>query len=86
MPSEADRAFGRIDVLVNNAGYDYLAAVEEEEEKNIRAIGYLAAVEEGEEKDIHAIFETNFFGVAEMIQVHEDIHGSLRPTLGKIWR
>ena len=34
--------------------------VEEEEEKNIRAIGYLAAVEEGEEKDIHAIFETNF--------------------------
>ena len=49
--SEAERAFGRIDVLVNNAGY-----------------GYLAAVEEGEEKAIRAIFDTNFFGVAAMIQ------------------
>jgi NAD(P)-dependent dehydrogenase (short-subunit alcohol dehydrogenase family) len=36
--SEAERAFGRIDVLVNNAGYGYLAAVEEGEEKDIRAI------------------------------------------------
>lgn len=35
---EAERAFGRIDVLVNNAGYGYLAAVEEGEEKDIRAI------------------------------------------------
>ena len=36
--SEAERAFGRIDVLVNNAGYGYMAAVEEGEEKDIRAI------------------------------------------------
>jgi len=36
--SEAKRTFGRIDVLVNNAGYGYLAAVEEGEEKDIRAI------------------------------------------------
>jgi NAD(P)-dependent dehydrogenase (short-subunit alcohol dehydrogenase family) len=36
--SEAEQAFGRIDVLVNNAGYGYLAAVEEGEEKDIRAI------------------------------------------------
>jgi len=49
--TEAERAFGHIDVLVNNAGY-----------------GYLAAVEEGEEKDIRAVFETNFFGLADMIR------------------
>jgi NAD(P)-dependent dehydrogenase (short-subunit alcohol dehydrogenase family) len=36
--SEAERAFGRIDVLVNNAGYGYLAAVEEGEDKEIHAI------------------------------------------------
>lgn len=36
--AEAERAFGRIDVLVNNAGYGYLAAVEEGEEKDIRAL------------------------------------------------
>ncbi len=36
--SEAEQVFGRIDVLVNNAGYGYLAAVEEGEENDIRAI------------------------------------------------
>jgi NAD(P)-dependent dehydrogenase (short-subunit alcohol dehydrogenase family) len=36
--SEAERVFGRIDVLVNNAGYGYLAAVEEGEENDIRAM------------------------------------------------
>jgi len=36
--SEAERTFGRIDVLVNNAGYGYLAAVEEGQEKDIRAM------------------------------------------------
>src|SRR5208283_2004697 len=30
--------FGRVDVLVNNAGYGYLAAVEEGEDADIRAI------------------------------------------------
>jgi NAD(P)-dependent dehydrogenase (short-subunit alcohol dehydrogenase family) len=34
--SESERVFGRIDVLVNNAGYGYLAAVEEGEDKDIR--------------------------------------------------
>ena len=34
----AHARFGRIDVLVNNAGYGYQAAVEEGEEKQIRAL------------------------------------------------
>lgn len=34
----AEDAFGAIDVLVNNAGYGYLAAVEEGEEDEIRAL------------------------------------------------
>lgn len=32
----AEKAFGRIDVLVNNAGYGYLAAVEEGEDQKVR--------------------------------------------------
>ena len=35
---QATAKFGRIDVLVNNAGYGYLAAVEEGEEDQVRAI------------------------------------------------
>jgi len=35
--AEAEARFGRIDVLVNNAGYGYLAAIEEGEEDQIRA-------------------------------------------------
>lgn len=34
----AETHFGRVDVLVNNAGYGYLAAVEEGEEEQVRAI------------------------------------------------
>jgi len=35
---EVERRFGRIDVLVNNAGYGYLAAIEEGEEAEVRAL------------------------------------------------
>ena len=35
--SEAEARFGQIDVLVNNAGYGYLAAIEEGEDAGIRA-------------------------------------------------
>jgi NAD(P)-dependent dehydrogenase (short-subunit alcohol dehydrogenase family) len=35
--AEAEARFGRIDVLVNTAGYGYLAAIEEGEEAGIRA-------------------------------------------------
>ena len=48
---ETERAFGGIDVLVNNAGY-----------------GYMAAVEEGEDDAVRAMFDTNYFGVVEMIK------------------
>ncbi|MBW2418749.1 MAG: SDR family NAD(P)-dependent oxidoreductase [Deltaproteobacteria bacterium] len=49
--SETERVFGRIDVLVNNAGY-----------------GYMAAVEEGEDDEVRAMFDTNYFGVVDMIK------------------
>lgn len=48
---QAEHKFGAIDVLVNNAGY-----------------GYLAAVEEGEDEQVRAMFETNFFGLVELIR------------------
>ncbi len=35
---QAEKAFGRIDVLVNNAGYGYLAAIEEGEDEQVRAM------------------------------------------------
>jgi NAD(P)-dependent dehydrogenase (short-subunit alcohol dehydrogenase family) len=35
---QAEQHFGRIDVLVNNAGYGYLAAVEEGEDDQVRAM------------------------------------------------
>jgi NAD(P)-dependent dehydrogenase (short-subunit alcohol dehydrogenase family) len=36
--SAAHQRFGRIDVLVNNAGYGYLAAIEEGEDREVRAM------------------------------------------------
>lgn len=36
--AEAKRRFGRIDTLVNNAGYGYLAAIEEGEDDAVRAL------------------------------------------------
>jgi NAD(P)-dependent dehydrogenase (short-subunit alcohol dehydrogenase family) len=48
---ETEGAFGRIDVLVNNAGY-----------------GYMSAVEEGEDAEVRRMFDTNYFGVVEMIK------------------
>jgi NAD(P)-dependent dehydrogenase (short-subunit alcohol dehydrogenase family) len=35
---QAENKFGRVDVLVNNAGYGYLAAVEEGEDDQVRAM------------------------------------------------
>lgn len=43
--------FGEIDVLVNNAGY-----------------GYMAALEEGEDQEVRRLFETNYFGVVNLIK------------------
>jgi NAD(P)-dependent dehydrogenase (short-subunit alcohol dehydrogenase family) len=46
-----EEAFGGIDVLVNNAGY-----------------GYMAALEEGEDDEVRRLFDTNYFGVVDMIK------------------
>lgn len=46
--AEAGRVFGRIDVLVNNAGYGYMAAVEEGEDEEIRKMfdtNYFAVID-----------------------------------------
>ena len=47
----AKTKFGRIDVLVNNAGF-----------------GYFSSIEEGEEAKIRSQFDTNVFGLINMIQ------------------
>ncbi|WP_080240397.1 oxidoreductase [Spirosoma rigui] len=49
--AKAQETFGKIDVLVNNAGY-----------------GYFSSIEEGEDAKIRAQFDTNFFGLVNMIQ------------------
>lgn len=49
--AKAEARFGGIDVLVNNAGY-----------------GYLSAIEEGEDDEVRAMFETNLFGLANVIK------------------
>ena len=50
---QTEEHFGAIDVLVNNAGY-----------------GYMAALEEGEDEEVRRLFETNYFGVVELIKKH----------------
>ena len=47
--SQAEAHFGRVDVLVNNAGF-----------------GYFGAIEESDETEVRSMFETNFWGLAEM--------------------
>ncbi len=47
----AENAFGGVDVLVNNAGY-----------------GYMAAIEEGEDAQVRKLFDTNYFGVVDMLK------------------
>ncbi len=47
----ATAAFDGIDVLVNNAGY-----------------GYMSALEEGEDAEVRKLFDTNFFGVVDLIK------------------
>ena len=49
--AQAEARFGKIDVLVNNAGY-----------------GYFSSIEEGEDEKIRAQFDTNVFGLINMIQ------------------
>ena len=49
--TKAEETFGKIDVLVNNAGF-----------------GYFSSIEEGEDEKIRAQFETNFFGIVNMVQ------------------
>ena len=48
---DTEAALGPIDVLVNNAGY-----------------GYVAALEEGEDAEVRKMFDTNYFGVVDMIK------------------
>ncbi len=62
---QAEARFGQIDVLVNNAGY-----------------GYLAAIEEGEDAAIRAQFETNVFGLVDLIR--EALPGMRRRRSGHI--
>ena len=47
--AKAENHFGKIDVLVNNAGF-----------------GYFGAIEESDEKEVRSMFETNFWGLAEV--------------------
>jgi len=49
--SKTQQHFGVIDVLVNNAGY-----------------GYMSALEEGEDAEVRKLFDTNFFGVVDLIK------------------
>jgi NAD(P)-dependent dehydrogenase (short-subunit alcohol dehydrogenase family) len=49
--TKTEATFGAIDVLVNNAGY-----------------GYMSALEEGEDTEVRKLFDTNFFGVVDLIK------------------
>jgi len=47
--AKAEEHFGKLDVLVNNAGF-----------------GYFGAIEESDDAEVRSMFETNFWGLAEM--------------------
>jgi len=47
--ARAENHFGRIDVVVNNAGF-----------------GYFGAIEESDAREVRSMFETNFWGLAEV--------------------
>ena len=75
----AEKKFGRIDVLVNNAGIGYFAAVEESEEKEVRRMFEIGAAGNAQTSPrIHRQFlfrrRTSFIPVGRLLQ-RDEIRG-----------